>query len=465
MNNNIFKEMLSALNSEYQNQKIASPSVIKPVLFGVSCLLSSVISAAPVKDTPNVLLIYIDDMGWAQPGCYSGKLAPTPNIDRLAASGVRFTQGYVSAAVSSPSRAGLMTGLYQGRFAHDFLNTPDMDLHQKTMADRLRGIGYTTGVIGKWHLGAQPDYLPGSRGFDYAFGSVANLGLGGFYRGSQSCETPKEAPVTSPLYAQEAINFINEKRGTKPWFLYLSFNAVHVPHAPSSAWLARFSNIHNISTQKYAAVIAEADDVIGQVIATLKENGIIDNTLVFCLSDNGGIAVQAEMGGLRGHKYQLWEGGIRVPFIVSWPGHIKSGRTIDDPVIQLDILPTIISATGSKIDPGLRLDGIDLMPLMLGEIPRLNSRPLFWRYGPQFAIRQGDWKLVKASVDMTPMLINLSEDLGEMQDLTAQHPAKAQELLKLWGKWNDEQPPQRMDVADGRSSGREKVRRGEIDGD
>jgi arylsulfatase A-like enzyme len=464
MNKNLLKEILSDLHFEHNKQMSPSLPILKPIIYGCTCLLSSVISAASIKDSPNVLVIYLDDMGWAQPGCCGGKLAPTPNIDRLAASGVRFTQGYVSAAVSSPSRAGLMTGIYQGRFAHDFLNTPDLDLHQATMADRLHTLGYTTGIIGKWHLGAQPDHLPGSRGFDYAYGSVANLGQGGFYRGSQSCETPKEAPVTSPLYAREAIQFINGNNGKKPWFLYLSFNAVHVPHAASPEWMSRFINIQDLGTRKYAALIAEADDAIGQVLTTLKKQGITDKTLIFCISDNGGIAIQAEMGGLRGHKYLLWEGGIRVPFIVAWPGHLKGGRTLDNPVIQLDLMPTIISAIGSKVDPEWHLDGVNLMPLLLGETPLLDQRPMFWRYGPQLAVRLGNWKLVKASVEMEPVLVNLSEDLGEAHDLTAQNPAKAQELLTLWKIWNNEQPPQRMDVADGRSSGRDKAK-GARDGD
>ncbi len=427
------------------------------------CALGLPLFAAATRDQrPNVLVIYLDDMGWAQPGCYGGKLAPTPNLDRLAASGVRFTQGYVSAAVCSPSRAGLMTGFYQGRFAHDFLNTPNLDLQQTTIADRLRALGYATGIVGKWHLGAQPDHLPGSRGFDAAFGSIENLGQAGFYRGSQPCERPAEAPVTSPLYAREAVRFINDHSGTKPWFLYLAFNAVHVPHAATPAALARFASIPDRSTRNYAAVIAEADDAIGQVIATLGERGQTENTLVFCISDNGGVAVQAEMGGLRGHKYLLWEGGIRVPFIVAWPGRVTGGRTLDDPVIQLDVLPTVLAAagTGGKAAPTPRLDGVNLLPLLRGEVPRTESRPLFWRYGVQFAVRHGNWKLVKAAAEMKPVLVNLREDLGEQTDLTAQHPEKARELLTLWAKWNAELPPQKMTVADGRSTGRDKARGG-----
>lgn len=425
-------------------------------------------SAPPAPARPNILLIYLDDMGWGQPGVYGGLLAPTPHIDALAASGTRFTQGYVSSPVCSPSRAGLMTGQYQGRFAHDFLNTPDLPLDRATLADRLHALGYATGIVGKWHLGSDRPHLPGSRGFDSGFGSVANLGKGGFYDGAENRPNPPESPLTTPLYTEKALDFIARHSPAppvdaptssvaatpaRPWFLYLAFNAIHVPLAASPAWLDRFPAIENKRTRTYAAMISEVDDAIGRILAELERRHLADDTLVFLLSDNGAIFDAAELGGLRGRKYLVWEGGIRVPFIVSWPGHLRAGRVLEDPVIQLDLTPTLLAAAGAPATPDQHLDGIDLLPLLRGDTAHLAPRTFYWRYGVQFAIRQGDWKLVKASQDMAPMLVDLAKDRGEQHDLSADYPKKARELLDLWTAWNATLPPQRMDVADHNSFG------------
>jgi arylsulfatase A-like enzyme len=218
---------------------------------------------------PNVLIFYIDDMGWAQPGCYGGKMAATPNIDALAAGGVRFTDGYVSACICSPSRAGLMTGRYQARSGHDANpNRPgtELVLSETTMAQRMKAAGYTTGIVGKWHLGDGAAYLPGARGFDTAFGSVGNLGEGkgaAFYRDTAPTADPEGAPVTSPIYARESVAFL-EAHNDKPWFLYLAFNAVHAPHVASEKWLEKFKSLPK-RDQQYAALIAEADEAVGTV--------------------------------------------------------------------------------------------------------------------------------------------------------------------------------------------------------
>ena len=215
------------------------------LLFSLAVFFASALRAEERK--PNVLIFYVDDMGWAQPGCYGGKMAPTPNIDALAKDGVRFTDGYSSGCICSPGRVGILTGRYQARTGHDA--NPgragrELLLSETTMAQRLKAAGYTTGIVGKWHLGdTAPEFMPLARGFDFAVGSVGNLGEGkgpSFYRGAQMLEDLAGAPITSPVYAREAAGFMQQSK-EKPWFLYLAFNAVHAPHVASQKWLENSS--------------------------------------------------------------------------------------------------------------------------------------------------------------------------------------------------------------------------------
>ena len=402
-------------------------------------------SAAAAK--PNILIFYLDDMGWAQPGVYGGKLAPTPAMDAIAKNGVRFTDGYVSACVCGPSRVGLMTGRYQARTGHDANGNRggrELLLTETTMAQRLKELGYTTGIVGKWHLGDTDDrFLPPSRGFDHAVGSVGNLGEGAFYRGKQIVEDLAGAPVTSPIYRDEALKFIGENRA-RPWFLYFAFNAVHAPHVASEKWLEKFKTLSQ-PFQRYAALLAEADDAIGGVMAKLREWRLEEDTLVFLISDNGGASQQAELGGLRGRKWFVWEGGIRVSWMAQWKGHIPAGRVSSEPVIQLDVLPTALAAAGAEVKPEWQLDGVNLLPLLEGKVERLAPRPLFFRFGVQYAVRLGDWKLVKASKEMTPMLVNLAADRAETTDLSAKDPTRAKELQALYEKWNASMQPPRWE--------------------
>lgn len=420
-------------------------------------LVLGLAGAAGAAERPNVLILFLDDMGWAQPGCYGGKLAPTPNIDALASQGVRFTNGYVSACVCSPSRVGLMTGRYQARTGHDGLTAKpgsELELKEVTVAQRMKAAGYRTGIVGKWHLGHGPEYLPHARGFDSSFGTVGNLGEGNqlpFYRDGRSIEDPAGAPVTSPIYRDEAIRFI-EQTPTQPWFLYVSFNAVHSPHVASEKWLAKFRHLPKRDAD-YAALVAEADEAVGGIMRRVRELKLEENTLVFCLSDNGGAAPQAEMGGLRGHKWEVWEGGIRVPWVVQWKGRIPAGRVISTPVIQLDIMPTMLSAAGVTPPADWQLDGADLLPVLEGRATMLAREALYWRFGPQYAVRQGDWKWVKAAKDTKPMLVNLAADPGELRDLSASDPARAAAMEALWRKWNAGMSPERWH--DPRSEGAE----------
>lgn len=397
---------------------------------------------------PNILIFYLDDMGWAQPGSYGGRMAPTPNMDALAAGGVRFTNGYSSGCVCSPGRVGLMTGRYQARTGHDANPTKEgreLLLSETTMAQHLKTAGYTTGIVGKWHLGdTAPEFMPPARGFDFAMGTVGNLGEGkgpSFYRGKELIQDLPGAPITSPVYAAESVKFLDANRD-KPWFLYLSFNAVHSPHVASEKWLEKFKGLPKHDAA-YAALAAEADEAIGTVMAKLREMKQEENTLIFLISDNGGAYQNAEMGGLRGHKWFVWEGGIRVSWIAAWKGRIPAGRVSNEPVIQLDVLPTALSAAGTEAKT--TFDGVNLLPLLQGKTEKLEPRELYFRFGVQHAVRQGDWKLVKASKDMQPMLVNLATDPGEQTDLTAKEPEKAKALQELFDQWNASMQPPRWE--------------------
>ncbi len=410
---------------------------------------SVVASSARAKASkPNILIFYLDDMGWAQPGSYGGKMAPTPNMDALAAGGVRFTNGYSSGCVCSPGRVGLMTGRYQARTGHDANPTKEgreLLLSETTMAQHLKTVGYTTGIVGKWHLGdTAPEFMPPARGFDFAMGTVGNLGVGkgpSFYRGKELIQELPGAPITSPVYAAESVKFLDANRD-KPWFLYLSFNAVHAPHVASEKWLEKFKDLPKHDAA-YAALAAESDEAIGTVMTKLREMNQEENTLIFLISDNGGAYQNAEMGGLRGHKWFLWEGGIRVSWIAAWKGRIPAGRVSNEPVIQLDVLPTALAAAGTE--PKTTFDGVNLLPLLEGKTDKLSPRELYFRFGVQHAVRQGDWKLVKASKDMQPMLVNLATDPGEQTDLTAKEPDKAKALQQLFDQWNATMQPPRWE--------------------
>ncbi len=420
-------------------------------------------SAASAESKPNILVFYLDDMSWDQPGCYGGKLAPTPHMDQLAQSGVRFTQGYSSGCVCSPSRVGLMTGRYQARSGHDSNTTQpgtELLLSEVTIAQRLKAQGYQTGLVGKWHLGDFSEaQMPQSRGFDFSVGSLGNIkakvaesDAPFYFRGKEKIKPLPGAPVTSPVYAREACQFIEQNR-EHPWFLLLSFNAVHHPWAASPEWVDRFKHLPR-NEQYYAALVAEADAAIGQVIAKLREHRQEENTLIFLLGDNGNGNQLSASGPLRGDKWFVWEGGIRISWIASWKGRFPGGRVLHDPVIQLDILPTALAAAGASVKPEWQIDGVNLLPLLEGKRPALDPRELYFRFGVQHAVRAGDWKLVKASAAMEPMLVNLAQDPGETNDLSAQEPAKRKELEALFAKWNATMQPPRW--PDGRWNGIKK---------
>jgi arylsulfatase A-like enzyme len=427
------------------------------------------VDAAPAR--PNVLVIVADDLGYSDLGVQGGKDVPTPHLDALAASGVRCTSGYVSAPYCSPSRAGLLTGKYQTRFGHEFnphvgdetkLGLP---LDQETVADRLRAAGYATGLVGKWHQGFGPAHHPQARGFDDYFGFL----VGGhnyllhkdaegrfgpahshdlIYRGR---EQVKLDGYTTDLFTDEAIAFADRHAG-RPWFLYLAYNAVHTPLEVLKKYGDRVpASVTDPARRGYLSLLSGLDENVGRLTAHLRKTGKEADTLVFFLSDNGGsgrkpyLAYNAAVNApLRGDKGQTLEGGIRVPFVVSWPGRLPGGTTYDQPVIALDVLPTALAAAGAPPPPGL--DGVDLLPHLTGATAGPPHAALFWRFGPQKAVRRGNWKLVdwRDFADKKNsgwQLYDLSKDVGEATDLAAANPQVVAELSRAWDGWNARNVP------------------------
>lgn len=428
-----------------------------------TALISSLATPSAAQVRPNIVVIVADDMGYADIGPYGAKDIPTPNLDALAAGGIRFTDGYVTGPYCSPTRAGLLTGRYPQRFGHEFniagrMVHPDegLPLTETTLADRLKAAGYRTALIGKWHLGFAPRFFPTRRGFDEFFGflsgahSYTNVTQPGnpIYDGESL--VPRIPYLTDTL-AAHAETFIKRHRAG-PFLLYLAFNAVHVPMQATDTYLARVSSIANPTRRTYAAMLSAMDDGIGRVLATLRSEGLEENTLIFFFSDNGGPVDGDSWNGssnapLRGDKGETWEGGIRVPFIISWKGRLPAGKTDSRPVIQLDVMPTALAAAGVPIRPEWKLDGVNLLPFLTGQNAGAPHESLYWRTGDVLAIRKGDWKLVKtypggSSVDPgTPVvdgakLFNLREDVGESRDLAGAQPAKLGELREAWQRWS-----------------------------
>jgi arylsulfatase A-like enzyme len=415
---------------------------------------------------PNVLVIVADDLGYGELSIQGSKDIPTPNIDKLAKSGVRFTSGYVSGPYCSPTRAGLMTGRYQERFGHEFNPGPaeasapnfGLSLEEKTMGDRFKAAGYATGWFGKSHLGYLPQFHPLKRGFDEYFGFLGGahdyLDAAGdknnpIMRGTEPVDN---IGYTTEAFAKEAIKFI-EKHKAEPWFCYLPFNAVHAPLESIDKYLSRFPDIKDKKRHTFAAMLSAMDDAVGNVLGKVRELGQEEDTIVFFISDNGGPTPSTTSGNgpLRGFKAQTWEGGIRVPWMIQWKGHIPAGQVDDRPVIQLDILPTALAAAGADAKPEWKLDGVNLLPYVTGQNKDSPHKELYWRFGGQMAIRRGDWKLVKGAGDAVkgPELLgkatldkaelyNLATDTGEKENLAGKEPEKVKELAAAWEKWNSE---------------------------
>ncbi len=397
---------------------------------------------------PNIIIIVSDDLGYADLSLTGCKDVSTPNIDSLAQNGVRFTNGYASCPICSPSRAGLLTGRYQQRFGHEFNFPPvktkkenyGLPLTETTVADILKKGGYKTGAIGKWHLGEQPEFFPQKRGFDEQFGF---LGANYNYINPEP-DKPlmvynngvlvEEKEYLTDAFSREAVAFI-ERHKSEPFFLYLAYNAVHTPMQATKEYLDRFSNINIPKRKTYAAMLTAMDEGIGNILKKLEEVKVLEDTIIFFFNDNGGPIEPNASSNLpfRGAKQTVYEGGIRVPLIVQWLKTFPKGKIYEHPVISLDILPTVAAAAKIKLPENKAIDGINLIPFILDENKSLPHNVLFWRFGNLHAIRKNNMKLVV--VDDKVELFDLAKDISEKNNLVSSNPKLVKELYQELQEW------------------------------
>lgn len=403
---------------------------------------------------PNVLLIVSDDQGYADAGFQGSREIPTPNLDRLAASGTICTAGYVTFPVCSPSRAGFLSGRHGARFGYETnpdlrIEYPDQagfPLTERTLADAMKRAGYVTGLVGKWHLGLEPRFHPNARGFDDFFGF-----LGGGHRYMDwkpgkdyesvllhdATEVPGiEKRYLTDVFSDEALRFVEQNRA-RPFFLYLAYNAPHTPVQATPEYLARVPALTG-RRQVYAAMLVALDDGVGRLLAKLEELGLEQDTLVLFITDNGGPLEPnaSDNSPLRGKKGEVWEGGIRVPYVVSWPGHVPAGARYDRPVSTLDFLPTALALAGVDNASMPATEGVNLLPFLQGTETSAPHPKLFWRHhNGSWAVREGDWKLVQ-DPDGERYLFDLARDIGERHDRIEAEPETAARLLASWRAWN-----------------------------
>ena len=406
---------------------------------------------------PNIVLILADDLGYGDVGYTGSTQIKTPHIDELAADGVIFTQGYASAPVCGPSRAGLMTGRNQVNFGFD--NNPvrllpqfnseyfGLPITQKTVADRLSELGYVNGLIGKWHLGDEPHFRPTKRGFH----EVWTYPYGGhhFFKSEPEGErylSPLESNYKTPdpiTYltddtGNESVDFIRRHKD-KPFFLYASFNAPHAPLQAIEEDLKLYAHIENERRRTYCAMVHRLDVNVGKIVAELKKHKLYDNTIIVFLSDNGGPVASKDPWTInapyRGAKGILLEGGVRVPFSITWPKNIKAGSAYNEPVSALDLTPTFVESAGGKITAADKLDGVNLAPFISGEKTEAPHPNLKWRFTISASMLEGNWKLIRLP-DRLPLLYNLSEDKSELNDVASKHPEMVIRMLKELGDWD-----------------------------
>ncbi|MDA7904227.1 sulfatase [bacterium] len=445
---------------------------------------------------PNIIVFFADDLGYGELGCQGNSEIPTPYIDSIAESGVRFTAGYVAGPNCSPSRAGLLTGRTPTRFGYEFNpigarnEEPGIGLPSKevTIAETLQDAGYTTGLIGKWHQGGGAEYHPFRHGFDEFFGftheghyfvpppwkGVTTMlrrkslpdGSKGRWEGEKrliysthmkSAEPDYDAnnpivrggqPVVESEYltdafTREAVDFI-DRHDDKPFFLYLAYNAVHSPLQGADKYMKKFAHIEDVHRRIFAAMLANMDDSVGAVMNQLRKSGLEENTLVFFLSDNGGPTRELTSSNLplRGEKGQMYEGAIRVPFMVQWKGKIPAGEVYHQPVSSFDIYATAVANSAGVTLPE-QVEGVDLIPFLKGEDQGRPHETLFWRQGGKAAMRHGDWKIVIMGRRFQPgnakwELYDLSKDVAEQNNLAAVKPEILSELISRWYEMNSE---------------------------
>jgi arylsulfatase A-like enzyme len=406
-------------------------------------------------ERPNIVLIIADDLGYGDLGITGSRQIKTPHIDELARDGIFCSQAYVSSAVCSPSRAGLITGINQVEFGYDnniggsqpgfdpsFLGLP---VEVKTFPDYLDSLGYRNGLVGKWHLGAEDQFHPLARGFhefwgyrggghDYFRSTEAKSGY--LAKLESNFKEPQEITYLTDDKGDECVDFIQRNRD-RPFFLYASFNAPHTPMQATEADLVLYKSIENDKRRTYAAMVHRLDVNVGRIVGKLKEEGLYENTLIIFISDNGGpVSTNGSFNGpFRGTKGTLLEGGIRVPFIATWKGKLPSAKQFDKVVTSLDLAPTFLSLAGDKNLASKGMDGVDLMPFFMEEKVDHPHVTLKWRFTISASIREGDWKLVRLP-DRLPMLYDVSKDKYEQYDLRSKYPDVADALLRELGLWD-----------------------------
>lgn len=417
-------------------------------------LLTSVIGVSQ-NSKPNIILIVSDDQGISDAGFSGSPDILTPNIDKIAREGVVFPQGYVSHSYCSPSRAGILTGRYQQRFGHE-LNPPyepdnetiGLPLNEVLISNVLKEAGYRTGAIGKWHLGYTEGHLPPQRGFDFWYGFSG--GARSFWTTGKETDnqaqrqlmrnnTPvpiDEVDYLTDNFTEEALDFIHQSK-ENPFFLYLAYNAPHTPLHASEKYLERTRYIERAERSIYAAMITAVDDGVGKIDALLSQLGIKENTIIVFISDNGGVTAEfANNNPYRGYKGMLFEGGIRVPFCMSWKNKIPTNTVVEDPVIALDLFPTFMAAAGVKTESNL--DGKNLLPYAMGKKKSAPHKALYWRTagGASYAIRKGDYKLTKRMYHDNLMLFDLKNDKREIFDIAGEKLELIKEMKGLYDQWD-----------------------------
>ncbi len=431
----------------------------RKVLFLLSIIL---VSSLAMAQKTNIVFLFSDDAGYYDFSFQGNKTFKTPNLDELANEGVLFRQAYVTASVCGPSRAGLLTGVYQQRFGYEENNVPGymsnssklmgdemgLPLHLNTIADHLNPLGYTSIILGKWHLGVADRYHPLSRGFDEFYGfrggarsyfpltqKVAHMQPENrMERGFGVYEEPQKY-LTDAL-ADEACNFIDRNKN-KPFFMYVSFNATHTPMQATKEDLAKVKGLTG-KRKTLAAMTIALDRACGQIIDKLEELGLEKNTLVVFANDNGGSTASSACNyPLSGSKANYFEGGIRVPCIMKLPTVIKADSKYDKPVSMLDLLPTFVNVAGGKASEIEDLDGVDLLPFLTGKNKSEPHKILYWKHENRGTVRMGDWKLMRFP-DRPALLYNIAEDKSEDLNLADKYPEKVREMYKLLFKWEGE---------------------------
>lgn len=469
---------------------------VSGLIIAATALPVSARADAPTR--PNIVVIYADDMGRGDLSAFGNRLIETRNIDSLAASGTKFTSAYTTAPLCSPSRAGMLTGRYQQKFGFEqqvssgafpekkFIDQPDGSVitAARDMADApLRGVpvselniaelfrpqGYRTGVIGKWHLGHQPQYQPQNRGFDYSFVFYGNTSLQ--YRNlddpdfvSRKVDRHDAMPDTAWTreglnairqdgkivdvdgyllwrFRDEALRFIDSNKD-RPFLLYLPINAPVPPLQVPHSYYDKLSGIADPNVRAYQAFLLAYDDVVGAVLAQLKKSGLEDSTIVIFASDNGNAETRPGSNApFSGGKFNTYEGGIRTPYIIKWPGHIPAGQIYASPVSTLDILPTLAAATRVSLPASKQLDGVNLLPYLDGKTAGPPHDVLYWKLGTFSAVRRGKWKLFFDNAKGITALYDLDADAAEKVDLSAKEPAVRAELKQLYETWQASLPP------------------------